>query len=379
MGKKIVEKVAEQRLKFVTSAVNNGVEKSIAERIFDFIEPFGGYGFNKSHAVAYGWISYQTAYLKANYPQQYLAAIMSAAGTTEKLVEYIEETRRSNIRVMPPDVNLSQVDFAVAKGAIRFGFGAIKGITQASVEGIIAERETNGDFTSIFDLVKRVGGRGVQRKTIEALIKAGACDSLPGHRAQQIEALDDAFASAKLDVADANAGQMSFLDTIATTMTEPSLPDWPEVNMQTKLAWEKQGIGIYVSGHPVDQAQKAFDARRAISIAKAKETQDRRNVLVGGMVGSVRRIVTKTGNPMLVTSLEDRTGTIDVVLFPKQYEAHHSCFVEGAIVVVAAMVQIDEKMARDDSDEISTQRKLIVNGVEDIHAYERDALESVAV
>jgi DNA polymerase-3 subunit alpha len=380
MGKKIGEKVAAQRVKFVLGAVAKGVEKHVAESIFDFIEPFAGYGFNKSHAVAYGWISYQTAYLKANYPQQYLAAIMSAAGTTEKLVEYIEETRKSNIRVMPPDVNLSHVDFTVTNGSIRFGFGAIKGITQSSVEGIISEREANGDYTSIFDLVKRVGGRGVQRKTVESLIKAGACDSLPGHRAQQIAALDDAFASAKLDVADANLGQTSFFDTIATTMAEPTLPDCADVDSRTMLAWEKQGIGIYVSGHPVDDAQKHFDRRGAITITKAKQAANNRAVLVGGMIGPVRRIVTKTGGHMLMTSLEDRTGTIDVVLFPRQYEQHESCFVEGAIVMIAAMIKIDEKLARDDDDEVATQRKLIVNGVQEVDCYGgRPLFDSVAV
>jgi DNA polymerase-3 subunit alpha len=363
MGKKIVEKIAAQRVKFVDGAVANGVDRATAENIFRFIEPFAGYGFNKSHAVAYGWISYQTAYLKANFPLQYLAAVMSATDGKEKLVEYIEEARRSGITVAPPDVNLSQVEFAVADGAIRFGFKAIKGITESSVQGIIAERDANGPFTSIFDLVARVAPRGVQSSTIEALVKTGACDTLPGHRAQQIAALDNAFGRAKLDSQEKDLGQMSFLSAMAGTMPEPRLPKEPPVTKAAQLLWEAEGLGIYVSGHPVDCAQPLLNRRGTKTVSAAKQAAENQVVLVGGMVGPIRRIVTKAGGQMLITSIEDRTGSIVAVLFPRQYEAHQASFVEGSIVAISGTVKIKKK---DDDDEGVSERNLIVSAVDEI-------------
>jgi DNA polymerase-3 subunit alpha len=367
MGKKQTEKVAKEGVKFVEHAVQNGIAENIARDIFAFVEPFAGYGFNKSHAAAYGWISYQTAYLKANYPLQYLAALMSSIDNTEKLVEYIEETRQRKIDVLPPDVNLSQTDFAVVLGAIRFGFGAIKGLSSSSVEGIIDEREANGPFESIFDLVTRTRPRGVAKKTVENLIKVGACDGIDGHRAQQIAALDHAFDRANLDIKDELAGQLNFFGGIDEIIEQPKLPNTPTATRTAELNWEREGLGIYVSGHPVDAAQNLLNRRKAITISAAKKLDAGNSAVVGGMVGSIRRITTKAGKQMMITSIEDRTGSIEVVIFPNQYDNYHEVFIEGAIVAVGAQVKSKQRMVTDDEpeDEVS-EKNLILNHVEEI-------------
>jgi DNA polymerase-3 subunit alpha len=292
---------------------------------------------------------------------------MSSIDNTEKLVEYIEETRQRKIDVLPPDVNLSQTDFAVVLGAIRFGFGAIKGLSSSSVEGIIDEREANGPFESIFDLVTRTRPRGVAKKTVENLIKVGACDGIDGHRAQQIAALDHAFDRANLDIKDALAGQLNFFGGVDEIIESPKLPETPAATRTAELNWEREGLGIYVSGHPVDAAQNLLNRRKAITISAAKKLDAGNSAVVGGMVGTIRRITTKAGKQMMITAIEDRTGSIEVVIFPNQYDNYHEVFIEGAIVAVGAQVKSKQRMVTDDEPEDeATEKNLILNHVEEI-------------
>ena len=368
MGKKQVDKVAKERIKFVEGSVKNSVSGSIAERIFDFIEPFAGYGFNKSHAVAYGFIAYQTAYLKANYPTQYLAALMTYAGDNDKLVEYLNEAKKMGIEVLPPDVNESLVGFAVVGNQIRFGFGAIKGVSETAVAGLITER-SKAPFTDIFELISRTQPLGLQKKTAESLVKVGACDGLEGHRNQKIQALEQAFELAKLEAKDQNLGQINLFGE--TVQEKPKLPQALQPTKKALLTWEQEGLGIYVSGHPVDVAKDLLEKRKAINVAQAKEKEGQR-VLVGGMVSGIRRLLTKANSQMmLVATIEDKTGSIEVVLFPKGYEAHQECFIEGAIVAVVGRVQAKNAFKKDadedDSDEKPTMvMNVIVDGVEEV-------------
>jgi len=366
MGKKQKEKVAQERVKFVQGAIKNGVSENVAERIFDFVEPFAGYGFNKSHAVAYAWIAYQTAYLKANYPLQYLAALMTYAGDNDKLVEYLDEAKKMGIEVLPPDVNESLVGFAVVGKQIRFGFGAIKGVSEAAVSGLISER-AKSSFTDIFELVSRTQPLGLQKKTAESLVKVGACDGLEGHRNQKILALEQAFELAKLEAKDQNLGQINLFGEVV--QEKPKLPQAAQPTKKALLTWEQEGLGIYVSGHPADVAKELLDKRKAINVAESKKREGQR-VLVGGMVSGIRRMLTKANSQMmLVATVEDRTGSIEVVLFPKGYEAHQECFVEGAIIAVVGRVQAKNafKKGDDESDEQPVMvMNVIVDGVEEV-------------
>src|ERR1700680_292184 len=215
MGKKQKEKVPRYREKFVNGAIEQGLTRKIAEEIFQFVEPFAGYGFPKGHAAAYGWISYQTAYLKANYPREYLAALMtSVRDKTDKLVEYIDEARRVGIAVLPPDVNESRTNFTVVGADIRFGLSAIKGVGEGAVASMIDARERSGPFADFFDFVKRLDLRQLNRKVVEALIKCGALDSIAGNRAQKLDALDGALEVASRDARDRESGQASLFGAV---------------------------------------------------------------------------------------------------------------------------------------------------------------------
>ena len=288
----------------------------------------------------------------------------SVDGKTEKLVEYIEETRTLQIPVLPPDLNTSEVKFAVAGESIRFGFGAISGLTGASVDGIIAERAANGPYASVFDLVTRTAKRAVQKKTVESLIMVGACDTLPGYRTQQLEVLDFAFERAKLDVRDAEMGQIHLFGTIDAGPKEPALPKLPDATKNEKLRWEREGLGIYVSGHPADVASDLLRAAHAQTVLATLKTEGDRNVRVGGMVGPVRRFLTKAGKMMLTTSIEDRTGSLRIVLFPRQYEELQGSFIEGSIVAVSGSVKAEERT--NDDGAASLDVSLLVDNVQEI-------------
>ena len=389
MGKKQEEKIDQEGIKFVESAIKEGVDKDIAESIFHFMRPFARYGFNKSHAVAYGWIAYQTAYLKANYPVEYLAALMTYASAktsdTNKLVEYLEEAKKMGVNVLPPDVNESMVDFTVVGKQIRFGFKAIKKVSSSAVLGLIEERNKK-PFTTIFDLVARTQPLGLQKMTIEGLIKVGACDRLEGHRAQQLEALEHAFNIAKLDADEKNLGQINLFGEIEVR-EELSLPNVPPVRKMELLKWEHEGLGIYVSGHPADAARELLNKRKASTIIEAKKRESQR-LLVGGMITNIKRMLTKATNQlMLVATLEDHSGSIEVILFPKSYEAHNACFVENSIIAIAGRIQdknsykdnkkdpkkymkdndtenLNIEEDQDDEEEIMLQ--IVVDGVEEI-------------
>ncbi|HMF27124.1 MAG TPA: DNA polymerase III subunit alpha, partial [Candidatus Cybelea sp.] len=251
MSKKQKEKIPYYQEKFVSgAAATSGIDRASAERLFHYIEPFGGYGFNKAHAVAYAWIAYQTAYLKAKHPLPYLAALMtSVKDKTEKLVEYIEEARNVGIEVLPPDANESLTDFAVVGDAIRFGLAAIKGVGEAAVRAVIETRERDGRFTDLFDFARRIDAKLVNRRVFEALIKCGALDDLGGNRAQKLAALDTALELAARMTRDAELGQVSLFgeENAQTPTFIPKLPSVAAPTTREMLSWERETLGIFVS------------------------------------------------------------------------------------------------------------------------------------
>jgi DNA polymerase-3 subunit alpha len=371
MGKKQKEKIPFYREKFITgAAAASGIDTKLAEDIFAFVEPFAGYGFNKSHAAAYGWIAYQTAYLKANHPVAYFAALMtSVRDKTDKLVEYIDEAKKMGVAVLPPDINESLVDFAVVGTQIRFGLAAVKGIGAGAVRALLQARE-DGRFVDFFDCVRRVDPKLVNRKVYEALIKCGAFDTLVGNRAQLLDALDAALESASRAARDREVGQFSlFADAVDTTPAlMPALrPIAPPTTLEA-LAWEKESLGIFVSGHPLSDVAEALVRGGATPVKELRALEDETAVRIAGLVTAVRRTLTKAQSQMLIATVEDMSGAIEVVVFPKQYAQLQSFFVEDAIIIVNGRLRLRERRGSTPGEETPLELSVTAN---DVSRYER--------
>ncbi len=367
MGKKQKEKIPFYQEKFVNGAMRtSGIDRALAEKIFHFVEPFAGYGFNKSHAAAYAWIAYQTAYLKANHPLQYLAALMtSVKDKTEKLVEYIDEAKKIGIEVLPPDVNESLVDFAVVGGSIRFGLAAIKGVGEAAVRAIIEARDRDGRFGDLFDLGSRVDAKHVNRRVLEALIKCGALDSTSGNRAQKLAALDAALELAARTTRDAELGQVSLFGSgvADAPVLAPKLPSVVAPTTREMLTWERETLGIFVSGHPLAEIEPALRRSGAVPMKDLADLEDDAPVTIAGTVTSVRRTLTKAGQQLLVAQLADTTGFSDVVLFSKMYATYAQLFEDDAVLIVKGRLRFRERPGAAPGDEPRVELSVAANDV----------------
>ncbi len=318
MGKKKAEEMAKQRALFLEGAINKGVDAKIASGVFDLMEKFAQYGFNKSHSAAYGLITIHTAWLKAHHPVEFMAALLtSEKDNTDKVVAHIAEARESGHEVLPPDINESFMAFGAVDGKIRFGLGAIKGVGDAAIEAVLEARNT-APFAGLFDFCERVDLRRVNRKVIESLIKAGALDFEKRSRRQLFESIDVALERGNSTQRDAAIGQSSLFGLLEPTaaggktkFTAPA-EEW---NEKERLAFEKEAIGFYVSGHPLDQYQKELRryARPVMSIQRARKDD---KVTVAGVVALLRERPTKTGKRMAWVTLEDLSGSIELVCFP---------------------------------------------------------------
>ncbi|HEY8811435.1 MAG TPA: OB-fold nucleic acid binding domain-containing protein, partial [Candidatus Dormibacteraeota bacterium] len=343
MGKKDKAKMAKLREKFLEGAATNGIDSHTADSLFEGIAKFAEYAFNKAHSAAYAVISYQTAYLKANFPLEYLTALLvHEQGSADKVATTIVDCRAHGIDVLAPDVNVSGVDFSVSGEAIRFGLAAVRNVGHKAVEAIVQEREANGRYQSLAELCRRVTGfTEVNKRVLESLAQSGACDSL-GERAWLLAVLDRAWAAAERARRDAESGQVNFLDgetlpglddDFGITIESPMTPE-------TKLQLEKDLLGLYLSDHPLKriagELARLTDAQ-ALEITSEIQGQE---VRVGGLVREARRVVTKKGQIMAYAEIEDLTGIIDVILFPRQYEQYHRLFVPDAMVVVAGKVDV---------------------------------------
>src|ERR1035441_3318825 len=318
MGKKKVEEMQKQRESFVKGChEKNQISKTKANQIFDLLEKFAGYGFNKSHAAAYAIVAYQTAYLKANYPVEFYCAMMTNdMANTEKLSEYIAEAREVGIEVLQPDVNESGVFFAPARDgkAIRFGLAAIKGVGEAAVEAILKARNESGKFKTLSELCERVDGRTLTRKPLEALIKTGACDAFGQTRATLFAQIERTLARAASILSDKQKGQSSLfgaLEEKTPPMPEAisNLPEWPQHEL---LAHEKELLGFYVTGHPLTPLVPLLDKYSITNTAKLAELSNRSLTRIGGMIAAVQHGVSKkSGKPYSMVTLEDLDGSVD--------------------------------------------------------------------
>jgi DNA polymerase-3 subunit alpha len=315
MGKKIPEVMAAQRERFVSGAVDRGIPKHKAEDLFTLIEKFAGYGFNKSHSAAYALIAYQTAYLKAHYPLEFLAALLnSEINQTTSLAKHIMEAREQGLVLLPPDINLSQRDFAVEDGKVRYGMAGVKNAGSGAIQELVEARK-NGRFESFSDFLERVNLTRVNRKVIEALIQAGAFDALEKNRARLLAGLDMGLDRAQRAKSLQALKQMSMFEALAESVTDDWLPDTPEWEESEKLAREKAALGVYLSGHPLDSYRHILKSWVKKTTADLPETPDGESVALGVVVTAAKEKVSKKGGRVAILTVEDLTGSVDVLVF----------------------------------------------------------------
>lgn len=345
MGKKKPEIMAKFKDQFVNGAVTNGIPRETAKGIFELMEYFAGYGFNKSHSAAYAVITYQTAYLKANYPVQYMVAQMSCEKqNTDKIAEYIEDCRHMGIVVIPPDVNESQNDFTISgNNRILFGLGAIKNVGGKAIESIIEARNTSGRFTSLLDLCKRVDMRVVNKQVIEFLIKSGCFDALHDNRAKLLAGLDTAMQIGGIANKDRRTGQKSLFnfgnDTVESEnldfSKETQINNWTEKELRQA---EKESLGVYMSSHPLKSHKEKIKQLSTVFSSEVSELSEGEEIVIGGIIINIRQSVTKKGDPMLYVTLEDMGGAVECLAFKNEIKAYQPLLVVDEVVFIRAQV-----------------------------------------
>ena len=347
MGKKISVLLDQQRKEFVDGAIKNGISRGIADKIFDLISHFAGYGFNKSHSSAYASISYQTAYLKANYPLYYMTALLtSEMNNTDKLVRYIEVTKRMGIEILPPDINESERDFIVVENKIRFGLAAVKNVGSGAIASMTEMRQRKGKFHALYHFCEEVNTRLINRRAIESLIKCGAFDSLGARRSQLMAILDEALDRASIRQKDRARGQTSFLEILEGTKEAGYLPDmeeWPENKL---LAFEKEALGFYISGHPLARFSHLLEKYTTTTTAKLGELANGSEVTLGGIITTLRLITTRNGKRMAFAGLEDLKGRVEVIVFPDVYNQEISLVRKETMLIVKGRVDRSGEIAK---------------------------------
>jgi len=377
MSKKKADVMAEERKNFIhgktdeegtvliDGAVRRGVPEQVANSIFDEMMDFAQYAFNKSHAAAYAHVTYQTAYLKHFYPSEYMAALLSSVlGSPEKVARYSVECKRMGIEILPPDINKSCSGFTVSDGNIRFGLAVIKNVGAGVIDAIVAEREKNGPFTCYEDFVKRTAYLNVTKRVHEYLIKAGAFDAMGETRAALLMAFEAMLSATAEDKKRNIEGQISLLDE---PMEEENklparvMPERPEFPAKKLLALEKESVGFYLSGHPLDDYAEEAEAAADYSVVEIMETDmsptaphDGMNLTLCGVISIVREKLTKNGQRMAFITIEDLTGSIECLIFPKTYDMAKAFLAEDTVVCVSGRLSMREE----------EEPKLVVNQIQ---------------
>lgn len=350
MGKKIPEVMERQRMNFVSGCVKNGIKETLASKIFDLIEYFSGYGFNKSHSTAYALISYRTAYLKANYPVEFMTALLtSERDNTDKIVEYVNEAGHMGISVLPPDINESESLFkAVDQKTIRFALLAIKNVGRGAAESIVAAR-AKGRFNSLEELCQRIDLRLANKKVLESLIKCGALDSFNMPRAQMAAALEMILESASRNQKEKAKGQLSFFDTGLrengfhnnTVNNIPQVKEWPEPQL---LSFEKEMLGFYISGHPLARYARQLKRFSSSSIGRLHEHNDQDEVKIVGLIAKIKLTTTRAKQEkMAILKLEDLEGVVEALVFPRSYQKISRYIQPNTVVMVHGIINLKEE------------------------------------
>jgi DNA polymerase-3 subunit alpha len=341
MGKKKAEEMAQQRERFTQGAVQRGYPQKKIERIFDLMAQFAGYGFNKSHSAAYALLAYHTAYLKTHYPVEFMAALLtSVTGSTDDVVKYINECREMGIAVEPPDINVSDANFTPHGQAIRFGLAAVKNVGHNAIESIVLARKAlagearpvptsptpGGAFKSIYEFCETVDLRQLNKRVLESLIKSGAMDSL-GRRAQLMAVLDKAIEHAQKEQRDKESGQHGLFGVFQQEETHPpevKLPDTPDWDEHTRLGNEKEILGFFITGHPLEKYREKLEDLRALSVGELctmkQSTGKDENLTTAGMIVNLRVLKSKKGDFYAQATLEDMSGSMDMLVFPEAYK-----------------------------------------------------------
>lgn len=338
----------------VKGCVNNGISEKTANHIYDEMTDFAKYAFNKSHAACYAVVAYQTAYLKYYYPREFMAALMtSVMDNITKVSEYILTCRQMGINILPPDINEGQSGFSVSGDSIRYGLSAIKSVGRSVVDAIIRERETHGFYVSMDDFVERMGGKEVNKRTIENFIKSGALDGLPGNRRQKTMVAPEMLDQKNKEKKNTLDGQLSLFDFAGEEEKEQyqiSMPDVPEFPKEELLAFEKEILGIYISGHPMEEYMETWKnsiTAKTTDFMVDEETgravvDDSARVTIGGMITGKVVKTTKTGKMMAFVTVEDMVGSVEVLVFPRDYESKRSLLIEDAKVFIQGRASIGD-------------------------------------
>ena len=378
MGKKKVDLLKEQRPKFIKGATEKGVQADEAAEIYDLLEPFGGYAFNKSHTVAYSMLAYRMAYLKTYYPHEFMAAMMTGeAGDSGKVTRYRAECKKLadfldvEINLLPPDVNTSNREFTVDGNDVCFGLVAVKGVGDGAIDAIVEARKKGGSFTSLQDFCERVDIKQLNKRAVESLVMSGAFDSLEGHRAQHIASLENIMKVAQNAQAERDRGQMSlFGEGEEAPKVTVTLAEVSEYEPLERLMLEKEQLGFYVSGHPLEEYSDIIKNYTSASTQTLAVYRIDSEVDVAGMITEVKNITTRKGDPMAVIGLEDLEGTVEVVIFPDAYKTAGD-LVEGRVVWIRGKVNINQNSRNRKSENGDTQieeRQIQADRVIDIDA-----------
>ena len=353
MGKKIVALLAEQKEKFVDGCVKNGIYKELAEKVYSFIEPFAGYGFNRSHAACYALIGYQTAYLKAHWPVEFMAALLTSdQGDTDRIAIEIDECRNMGIKIMAPDVNESFGTFTVVTpgtkenkivnadtsvDTIRFGLKAIKNVGEHIVDELIRERKASGPYQDVFSLLERVTDKDLNKKSLESLIKSGAMDSF-GERGSMLANMEKFLSFNKEEAKNRESRQESLFGAISEiSHARPTLLDAPPAAQNEKLTWEKELLGLYVSEHPFNLF-KRYLAGYALPLSSLASRKGEERTITAGIISNVKKIITRKGDSMIFVKLEDASSSVEILVFPRLYKETMEIWLDGRAVILAGKV-----------------------------------------
>ncbi len=363
MGKKNKEEMAKLKVEFIDGAIALGTQKKLAGDIFDLIEKFASYGFNKSHSVAYSVIAYQTAYLKAHFPAEYMAATLSSEiGDTDKIVMLIDDCRKIGIEVLPPDVNESGTNFLVINGAIRFGLCAIKGVGESAIESVIKSRDAEGKFENLFDFCRRVDLRLVNKKCLESLVQAGAFDTLAGHRAQYFENIERAANFGAAFQEQALNGQSSLFDLggekQALTISYPALPPIAQWSEHEKLVREKNVLGFYVSGHPLLKFEQEVSEFSNVKFGDLSAFKTGGTARACGIVTSIKKKIDKRGNTMAFVTIEDFTGRAELIVFSDPFAKFHQFLQPDSMVMVMGKGEVNGETLKILANEVFPMEKV---------------------
>ncbi len=372
MGKKKPEEMAKQRATFEAGAVENGVDGELAMKIFDLVEKFAGYGFNKSHSAAYALVSYQTLWLKMHYPAEFMAAVMTAdMDNTEKVVGLVDECFRMKLTVLPPDINSGLYRFNVDEnGAIVYGIGAIKGVGEGPIDAILEARNKGGHFKDLFDFCARIDLKRVNKRVIEKLIYAGALDRLGPHRAAMMASLNDAVKAASQHHQAEAFGQADMFGVLTDAPDEvenkyTQVPPWPE---KVWLDGERETLGLYLTGHPINAYLKELNKYTSCRLKDATPTRRDQSVTVAGLVIAARVMTTKRGTRIGLMTLDDRSGRMEVMLFSDALEQYAELLEQDRILVVSGQVSFDDfngglKMSAREVMELGSAREKYARGL----------------